>query len=500
MSNLELFERAAKATTCQVLEAAGDSLVRVGAVGLVLGGTGWVPIGTGALSLLAANYVCSDMPEGPATPISGLIDGCGQLAPGGYGQFEYKLPGGDWFGPQDNWIFTQAVRINPVGPLEPTPPMTEWQVNCEVYSETDGTTRSLFFDTEAEASAVRFRINPTVGECAYDPANPLPPLPPDAQNTYTYTDNITNCTYNLTLQGFVQPIEGGGIEPVYLMEAAPQLRESSGGRMGGCNFPPVIFAPGGGGGGGNGPVYIPVPDGPEPPPGPDGIPWWADAILTALGAVLLEKFVDAILEALEAPQLPSTFTLTAPCDKDEEGNPATREWEFPEEPYENRVLSHQVALMEIMQQQLDWKTPTCDHAKPTLLGSWISTRWESDSNSPASNRPLRKLFRYRSQSTRDAEQLREYWSAFVWQAGPICVRHTGAWWGNPQVWASTPEEGKRVIRFAGTEAGLDPDQTGEWAVSSSDSPRYGMPGTMRLEEANGLRWVTRRDGPDGVPV
>ena len=161
------------------------------------------------------------------------------------------------------------------------------------------------------------------------------------------------------------------------------------------------------------------------------------------------------------------------------------------------MISRLDALTILLQYHLSLKTPICEPTKPVLEGTWISTRWESDSNSPASNRPLRKLFRYRSKSTRNEDQLREYWAAFTWQAGPVCVRHTGAWWGDPQVWAATAEEGKRVLRAAGAEAGIDPDQTGQWIISSSDSPRYGMSGTMRLEEANGLRWVTRRDGPDG---
>ena len=141
----------------------------------------------------------------------------------------------------------------------------------------------------------------------------------------------------------------------------------------------------------------------------------------------------------------------------------------------------------------------CAVDKPCLEGTWISTRWKSDSNSAGGTKPLRKLFRYRSKSTRDADQLREYWRDFTWKAGPVCVIHKGAWWGTPQIWAESSAEGKRVIRFAAAEAGCDPDQTGEWLISSSGSPRYGMSGTMRLEEANGLQWVTRRDGPDGPP-
>ena len=141
----------------------------------------------------------------------------------------------------------------------------------------------------------------------------------------------------------------------------------------------------------------------------------------------------------------------------------------------------------------------CNDPKPEKRGTWISTHWRSDADSPNSNRPLRKLFRYRSESSRTTDELQAYWGDFVWNSGPYCVIHKGAWWGTPQVWASSPEEGRRVIRRAGSEAGLDPDQVGEWIISSSDSPRYGMSRQMRLDVTSGERWVTRREGPSGFP-
>ncbi len=68
----------------------------------------------------------------------------------------------------------------------------------------------------------------------------------------------------------------------------------------------------------------------------------------------------------------------------------------------------------------------------------------------------------------------DHWKDFTFESGPVVVGHVGSSWGNPQVWASSEEEGKRVIRHAGGEAGIDPDQTGEWKIGSSDSARYGV--------------------------
>jgi hypothetical protein len=139
----------------------------------------------------------------------------------------------------------------------------------------------------------------------------------------------------------------------------------------------------------------------------------------------------------------------------------------------------------------------CGDPKPELLGDWISIRFISDGVSPNGTAPLRKLFRYRSQSSRNEQQLREYWEGFTWQAGPVIVQHKGTWWGTPQVWASSAEEGKRVLRFAAGEAGATPDTDGEWIVTGSASARYGMPGTMRIQQYRGRDWVTQRVGPSG---
>ena len=139
----------------------------------------------------------------------------------------------------------------------------------------------------------------------------------------------------------------------------------------------------------------------------------------------------------------------------------------------------------------------CGDPKPELLGDWISIRFISDGVSPNGTAPLRKLFRYRSQSSRNEQQLREYWEGFTWQAGPVIVQHRGTWWGTPQVWASSAEEGKRVLRFAAGEAGATPDTDGEWIVTGSASARYGMPGTMRIQQYRGRDWVTQRVGPSG---
>ena len=204
------------------------------------------------------------------------------------------------------------------------------------------------------------------------------------------------------------------------------------------------------------------------------------------------------LAGLFEQKLPAvTYSLTGICEETEEGaeQPATSVI-LPPEILTDRLVSLGDMMPTLLQAHKDYKQPVCTPEKPELLGDWVTTRWISDEKMDHSGRRLRKLFRYRSQSTRNLGQLSSYWECFVWQAGPVCVRHQGAWWGDPQVWAKSADEGKRVIRHAAAEAGIDPDKTGRWAISGSRSPRYGMSGTMKIHLHKGFPWVASRDGSD----
>jgi hypothetical protein len=185
--------------------------------------------------------------------------------------------------------------------------------------------------------------------------------------------------------------------------------------------------------------------------------------------------------------------MKAFCDKNSEGEPETYSVTYPEMEMLEGILDRVNDIPGFLEQHLAWKTPTCKTTNE-LQGQWVTTRWISDEKMVDSSRRLRKLFRYRTLSSRDLGQLSAYWEQFTWRAGSICVIHKGAWWGTPQVWAESTEEGQRVIRHAAAEAGLDPDQVGEWSTGSSRAPRYGMSGTMRIMEHEGFPWVASRDG------
>ena len=497
MSNFELLDRAAAATTCELLAAGGYSVAGMAAVGIVTGGVGYIPLGIGATMLLAKNYACPDMDLGGAVSNPG-VEGCSKVD--GYGVLEIKSngvwsplygPGGTYY--QETITATQIVETK----ILPPEGVGKWGIYVRwkhLNGEQEFFSRTL--DTEVEAQAVKWRLDPTEGECIAN-SDDLPPLPPEMTQPISYTDETTNCNFNLTLQGFAEPVPGGPVRPVYLMQQAGEER-NEGGRMGGCNWPDTIFMPSDGGGGSdgpNGPVYLPVPDGPTPPDGPGGVPWWAAPLLGGATNAALQLIGNGLKDAL-GPKLPEgSFTLTAPCDEDEQGQPLTQTWTYPEQKWEERSIAHQITMLEALQTHLNWKTPICppENEKPPLEGQWVTTRWLSDEKMDHSGVRLRKLFRYRTKSTRNLGQLSAYWAAFTWKAGEVIVWHEGAWWGTPKVWAESEDEGRRVIRFAAAEAGLDPDQVGEWRISSSRAPRYGMSGTMRIHLKEGFPWVSSRE-------
>lgn len=149
------------------------------------------------------------------------------------------------------------------------------------------------------------------------------------------------------------------------------------------------------------------------------------------------------------------------------------------------------ALAQMLSDHTLFKVPICNTSEE-LEGDWRTISFISDEKSPEGAGRLRKRFRYRSTSSIGLDGLVDHWKDFTFKAGAVCVQHNGASWGSPQVWASTADEGKRVIRHAGGEAGIDPDQVGQWRVSGSRNPRYGMPGTMRVNTSGGYYWISER--------
>ena len=94
----ERLDQAAGATTCDLLDSVGYSLVGYGAVSMFAAGTGVVPITLGTAALLASNYGCRwDPNQDPTLPVDNLIvpgscmktNGCGLIVKRKGGQSQY---------------------------------------------------------------------------------------------------------------------------------------------------------------------------------------------------------------------------------------------------------------------------------------------------------------------------------------------------------------------------------------------------------------------------
>jgi hypothetical protein len=208
---------------------------------------------------------------------------------------------------------------------------------------------------------------------------------------------------------------------------------------------------------------------------------------------LLEQFFEQDIPGI-------TYSLTGICEDVEEGQTQPIA-EFKVEPAKNlgAIINRLDTMDDMLQQHLAWKTPIC---KPCIeqKGDWRSIAFLSDEVSAFGKSRLRKRLRYRSTSGIGLSGVIDHWKDFVWQAGPVCVQHADHTWGTPQCWAASINEGKRVIRHAAGEAGFDPDKNGRWVVSGSDSPRVGVPGTMRVNRSGGYYWITARDGSESRPT
>ena len=219
------------------------------------------------------------------------------------------------------------------------------------------------------------------------------------------------------------------------------------------------------------------------------IPWW-----------IIPGILELLSGFLESDIPGTTYQLTGVCESVEPGAEQPTA-EFPVEPAKNlgAIINRLDVMDDMLQQHLAWRTPTC-RTRPQLEGDWRTISFISDETSPFGKSRLRKRLRYRSLSGLGLGEVIDHWANFTWTAGPVCVIHSGASWGTPQVWASSVDEGKRVIRHAAGESGLDPDQVGQWTVSGSSSARVGVSGTMRVNQTGGFYWITARDGSEGRPI
>jgi hypothetical protein len=210
------------------------------------------------------------------------------------------------------------------------------------------------------------------------------------------------------------------------------------------------------------------------------------------------------LSDLFEPDTPETiYRLISVCEKNAQGEPISQSVEeiIPAASPLDAIVARIDALVPLVQGLKDFKQPTCSET-PTpspLLQDPVSINWISDGFSPESGRRVKKLFRYFDESGASLLDTTIHWKDFVWNAGPFMVSCNGTTLGKPQVWAASNAEGRRVIEHAAAITGCDMSKV-EWVYGTSRSPRYGMPGVMRVHRnEKGVLGITKRDGPNGLP-
>ena len=481
---------AASFATCKLLSDAGSAATAFAVFNAYNPKAAAVSAAAGWVANFASRMGCQWDPDGQSTLPPGQTyvepgscmetDGCDLLL---------RDKDGLQFGPG------RCKKLFDVGYAPPAPngaeQFTYSYVNCDDETITNVTSASrLPLRTELEPGAV----------CKGDPQGPPPPNIPD----YEYTDPDSGCTLIVETLGFSES-SPGVIDPVFQITPGTELRAGGGGIIGGCNFSPTIYyQPGdsGGGGGDDGcpPTYPPVPVPSPQPPDVDGVPWWLDLVNDIIGGLLSNIVADAILDYFEQPYPGITYRLVSACQVDADGEPISQAVEVPIPALKNldAVLARVDALTELMQGLKDFRQPIC-YVKPAD-GDARTISFVSEEKSPNGNDYLRKRFSYRSKSGKDLGQVIDHWKDFQFDAGSVVVGHVGSALGTLKVWAASVNEGKRVIQHAASEAGVNPDQDGQWTTGSSDSSRCGVPGRMRVNTKGGYWWITDRKGADMRPV
>lgn len=485
----EKLDRAAGAALCEGVKELGSGLINASAVSLVFGGPFAVPFALGTAALMVAAGGCTWDPDGPAPVPTGPPQ-----------QICYKGASN----------FTIRVLTNGVFVGGSTPDLAE--ITRIAYDSTQqcqtGGSRDFYNiywknpDGTPGVTALQWG-GPCGGDtytwiqvwdgndmCSDPGPEPQPIIPP-----YTYTDPDDGCTLIVNWEGF--STDGAGhFNPVFKIEPGENsLRTEGGGIIGGCNFEPVIYT-------GN-------PGGPGEPPfvGPWDPTWdgddenpWAEFLREIAAGVLGAGLADVLAALLEEPYAGTTYRLVSVCETDASGEPISEAVEetIPTLPINDAILTRLDALVPLLQGQKDFKQPVC--SPEPLKGEFRTIAFRSEQISPAGKSCLRKRLRYRSVSGIGLDGLIDHWKDFVWSAGPVTVKHRGSSWGTITVWAASVDEGKRVIRHAAAEAGVDADQTGRWEISGSSSTRLGMPGTMKVDTTGGYYWITDRDGSNNRPI
>jgi hypothetical protein len=484
MTFLQNLDKAASVAICTWLSNGGNGALGGAVVaGLAVPG-GQVPALAAGLGVMALNYGCT---FDPTTPIPPTTDtGFCHEAAGGTVDFDMWRPGQGII-----WWTRMHKRIDSIT-AEQRPGYSggpRWFVKG-----IDIQGKPFDYGGPPIQAGDYYKVTPRGAACSdFEPPSTPAPLPP-----VTYTGGDAECNINVEFVSWVVE-EDGNVRPVMKMSPATQTL-ASGGVIGGCNFNPVIYS-GPPGGGGEPPWFAPWAPGPD---GPGGEPWWyplmRGAAAGAVGAV-----VGELLDKLFPKKLPGVlYRLTSVCELNANGDPISQavERSIPEMETFAGLDARLGALVDIAQGLKDFRQPICPTERFRPVGEMVSVNFQSSSDEVPAKDRVRKEFRYRDQNSHPESFHIDHWRSFSWLTGPVIVKSTGLSWGQPQVWAATADEGKRVIAHAAAAAGVDlTDPRHQWEVSTTASPRYGRQARVYpvvWDDSEELM-ISKRDGPSGLP-
>lgn len=210
----------------------------------------------------------------------------------------------------------------------------------------------------------------------------------------------------------------------------------------------------------------------------------------------LLALLELLLELLDRPQEPVVYEVGSPCEFGEDGEllPPYRVPIPPDSGFD-AVTMRLDALAELIREHKYQRQPTCK-STTRLEGQEVTVRFVG--LSPVTQRRTYKTLTYRDQGSVDLDAHRAHWAGFGFTSGGTQVILKGPW-GQPQVWAASAAEGRRVLLHAASIAGIDethPDA--EWIQRESDDDRIGNSyGVQTAELSFGVPWVTARPSPSG---
>ena len=471
------YDAIAGSATCQMF-AAGAGIAAGIAVNSALTGQIWGVVGGGA-GLIAANALAAANGCFPVNPDPGPGGGDNGIAGGQCMETEgcdlmLLLRGGaaQYLGPVKKLISSVRSGTYPNG----SPKCTTTWINCDGVQESDD-----------EAIADTWPITTRVAEGGVCKGDPSPDPGPGLPDPVPVPDPDGGpCTFNTQLiDSYINA--AGGMSILYETCATGP----------GCSGCSRFWYHGPGNTQPAPPEPIPGPDGePLPLPNPEGG-----------GGDCPDPCEPCRFEPCTPPEAEITqrqFTFNSACGENEDGSNAqvkyTLQGAIDLKGCFDALAAQNGTIMQMLQQHLLWKTPTCPEETPELEGDFRTISFRSDETSPYGKSRLRKRLRYRSRSGIGLGELVDYWKDFTFTGGPIRVRHVGSSWGTVEVWAASEAEGKRVILHAAGEAGIDPNQVGRWSTRRSDSSRLGVSLPMRVDTTGGYYWITNRDGSDNRPI